>query len=101
MNKRDAKIKSMAGELSIGELRDMIAKRREAGGMSKVNPIFTIERVCDIYAGALAGRDGAEKPKGTRIDVYTNREKPTGDSLTIRNILRDCAQTVKEPDHAR
>lgn len=91
MNKRDAKAKSLAGEISIGELRKMIADAKTRGGMSKVNPQFTLAETCDIYEKALAGRDDSEVPKGVRYDAYCRRDVPSRDSLKIANILRDCA----------
>lgn len=91
MNKLAAKQISQSGEISIGELRRMISEARPRGGMSKVNPQFTLEQTCDIFEQALAGRDDAEIPKGMRYDPYKNREVPSRDSLIIRNILRDCS----------
>lgn len=90
MNKKLAKEKSVAGQISIGELRQMITAARPRGGLSRVNPQFTLEQTCDIFERALAGRDDAEIPKGTRYDPYKNREMASRDSLTICNILRDC-----------
>lgn len=91
MNKRDAKAKSIAGEISVGELRKLIVEAKTRGGMSKVNPQFTLEQTCDIFEKALAGRDDAEVPKGIRHDPYRRRDMPSRDSLMIANILRDCA----------
>lgn len=90
MNKKLAKEKSVAGQISVGELRQMIAAARHRGGLSRVNPQFTLEQTCDIFERALAGRDDGEIPKGTRYDPYKNREMASRDSLTICNILRDC-----------
>lgn len=91
MNKRLAGEKSVQGRLSVGELREMIKSARALGGMSQVNPAFTMAQVCDIYEGALQDRSGSEIPKGTHYDVYKRRDVPSKDSLIIRNILRDCA----------
>lgn len=92
MNKREAKIRSREGKLSIGDLRKMIAEARLRGGPSKVNPQFTLAETCNIFEAALADRDDAEIPVGMRGDPYRNgRTIPTRDSLTIYNILRDCA----------
>jgi hypothetical protein len=93
MNRREAKARSQASEISIGDLRHLIANARGRGGMSRVNPTFTLERACEIYSRALEGRDDAEVPKGLKPDVYSakGRMVPTRDSLTIQNILRDCA----------
>ena len=91
MNKKLAGEKSIEGRLSIGELRQMITSARKRGGVSRVNEIFTMEKVCDIYEGAFAGRDDGEVPKGMKYDVYKRRDVPSKDSLIIRNILRDCA----------
>lgn len=93
MNKRDAKTKSQASEISIGELRSMISTARQRGGMSRVNPAVSLEQACDIYERSLAGRDDAEIPAGMRVDPYSSRGamKPSRDSLIIKNILWDCA----------
>lgn len=89
MNKRDATTKSLSGEISIGELRELIKAARQRGGMSRVNPALSLERACDIYEDAIAGRDATEVPLGLRQDLC-GRTIPTKDSLIIRNILRDC-----------
>jgi hypothetical protein len=91
MNKKLAKEKSIAGEISVGELRKMIATARPRGGMSRVNPQFTLEQTCDIFEKALTGRDDTEIPSGMRLDTYRQQMVPSRDSLIIRNILRDCA----------
>lgn len=93
MNRKIAKAKSLASETSIGDLRKMIEGARRPGLRSRVNQAFTMEQVCDIYLAALAGRDDAEIPAGLRDDPYSSvgRKRPTGDSLIIMNILRDCA----------
>ena len=91
MNKRDANQRSVEGKLSVGDLRAMIDKACEDDRMSRVNPIFTIQRACEIYRAAIASRDATEIPKGLRYDPYKNRDMPSRDSLIIRNILRDCA----------
>jgi hypothetical protein len=91
MDKQLAKSKSIEGKLSIADLRGMISERRKTGGMSRVNPMFTIEQVCDIYEGAIAGRDGTETPAGMKYDGYKRHDVPSKDSLIIKNILRDCA----------
>jgi hypothetical protein len=93
MNKREAQRIARSGDISIGELRHFIKEARGRGGMSRVNPTLALERVLDIYEAALAGREDAEKPVGMKLDVYSpsGRMKPSRDSLTICNILRDCA----------
>lgn len=91
MNKATANTKSRESKISIGELRIMIEKARERGGLSSVNPMFTMEQVCGIYLAALADRDPAEVPAGMKFDAYKRRDVPSKDSLIIRNILRDCA----------
>jgi hypothetical protein len=93
MNKKDAKEKSRSGQISVGELRAIIAKARGRGGMSRLNPAIPFERACDIYEGALSGRPDDEKPAGMRSDPYSTigAQKPTRDAQIIQNILRDCA----------
>lgn len=91
MNRRAANTKSRASEICIGELRGMIAEARRRGGMSRVNPMFTMEQACDIYAAAIKDRPDDEVPAGMVRDVYRDGMKPSRDSLIIRNILRDCA----------
>jgi hypothetical protein len=91
MNKRAARTKSLSGQISIGELRKMIADAKTRGGMSTVNPQFTIEQTCTVFEKALAGRDDSEIPKALAYDAYRRRNVQTRDSLTIYNILRDCA----------
>lgn len=91
MNKRAARQKAMEGGISIGELREMIASARGRGGMSRVNPVFELERTLDIFDAAMRDRDAAEIPTTMRRDPYsrTGRLKPTRDVLLITNILRD------------
>lgn len=90
MNRRAAKEKATSGQVSIGDLRKLIAEARPRGGMSRVNPQFTLEQTCDIFERALAGRDDVEVPKGMRYDPYKRRAIATRDSLLINNVLRDC-----------
>jgi hypothetical protein len=91
MNKQLAKAQSIAGKLTVGELRALIAKGRQRGGVSRVNAAIPMDVICGIYEGALAGREDSEAPKGTTYDVYRRCDRPSKDSLTICNILRDCA----------
>jgi hypothetical protein len=91
MNKKMANAKSIEGKLSIGQLREMIESARAMGGMSQVNPAFTMAQVCDIYKRAIQDRSVEEIPSGVHYDVYKRRNVPSKDSLIIRNILRDCA----------
>lgn len=94
MNRAAAKKKAQEETLTIGELRQMISAARLKGGMSKVNPAFTIDSVCDIYDGALEGRLDDELPKAWRRDIYSRHAdavKPSRDVLIVTNILRDCA----------
>lgn len=90
MNKQEARRRAAANSLSVAELRTMIAARRGAGGMSRVNPAIPLEQVPDIYERALGGRDADEVPKGMRYDVFKKKDKPSRDALLIANILRDC-----------
>lgn len=89
MNKRQARDEAANNKRSIGDLRALIADTR-ANGMSAVNPIIPKAKALEIYAAALEGRPDDEVPKGTRVDVYTGRTRPSGDALLIANILRDC-----------
>lgn len=93
MNKRDANKQALENTRTVADLRAMVANARGRGGMSKVNPQFTLEQTCDIYAAALKDRKDDEVPAGMRRDVYsrTERMKPSRDSLMISNILRDCS----------
>ncbi len=91
MNKDEAKALAVAGTLSIGILRQFIDAARSRGGISKVNPQFTLDQICEVYKNALEGRNDDEIPAGMRYDVYRRRGVPSKDSLIIRNILRDCA----------
>lgn len=93
MNKQAAKKLAESEKTSIGDLRVMIASAATRGGMSRVNPAFSMDQVCEIYAGALAGRDDAEIPKAWRVDPYSaaGAMKPSRDVLIVTNILRDCA----------
>jgi len=90
MNKKLAYEKSLEGKLSVGELRSMINEARPRGGMSRVNPVFTLAQVCDIYERALESRPTDKVLPGMIYDAYKQRDVASGDSLTIRNILRDC-----------
>jgi hypothetical protein len=91
MNKQTARKKSREGLLSVGELRIMIRSAKNRGGLSQVNPQFTLKQTCDIFENALADREDSEIPSGMRLDVYKNRMVPSRDSLIIYNILRDCS----------
>lgn len=90
MNKRAARTESMASTITIGELKAMVAERRLRGGMSKVNPSFSAEQICDIYEGALKNRADDEVPQGMTYSAYKDKKVASRDSLMIRNILRDC-----------
>lgn len=91
MNKRAARERALEGALSVGELRQMIKRRRGAGGMSKVNPAIDLDRALGIYADALGDRPDDEVPRVWKPDPYSRagRMKPTADALLITNILRD------------
>lgn len=91
MNKRDAKKLAEAGTLTVRELRDMIAAARGKREMSRVNRMIGHGLALNIYDAALAHRDPDEKMGGMRADPYSGRLKPTRSSLTVRNILMDCA----------
>tara|TARA_Y100000310_G_scaffold325962_1_gene390231 strand:- start:373 stop:654 length:282 start_codon:yes stop_codon:yes gene_type:complete len=93
MNKRTARQKATEGGITIGGLRAMILKARDRGGMSRVNPAFTLDQTLDIYERAIEGRADDEEPRTLRPDPYSRsgRMKPTGDVLLITNILRDAA----------
>lgn len=91
MNKRDARERSTQGTLSIADLRGLIAAKRGAGGMSKLNPQFTLEQALDVLERGIAARDAAEVPPGLRYDIYKERNVPSRDALIIQNILRECA----------
>lgn len=94
MNKNAAKLKAQSETLNIGDLRKMISDAKPKGGMSKVNPAFPLERVCEIYEAALDGRADTEIPKAWKQDIYSRHPgavKPSRDVLIVTNILRDCA----------
>lgn len=90
MNKREARRQATENQRSIADLRKLIADRRGAGGMSKVNRMFTLEQALDIFERGIAERDAAEVPEGLRYDVYKNCDRPSRDALIITNILREC-----------
>jgi hypothetical protein len=94
MNRKAAQDRAREEKLSVGDLRQMIMSARFRGGMSKVNPAFSTDEVCDIYEAALAGRDDAEILKAWRPDIHSRHagaQKPSRDFLQVTNILRDCA----------
>lgn len=91
MNKREARAKSQSGEISIGELRAMIAAAKSQFRASRVNSSLMLSQVCEIFERALDGRLDDEKPTGLKTDVYSGRVTPSKDSLIIANILRECA----------
>lgn len=93
MNKAAARKLAESETVSIGKLRQMIEEKRGSIGMSAVNKSFTIEQALDIYAAALGNRSDDEIPKAWRPDPYSRsgKMKPSGDSLIVTNILRDCA----------
>lgn len=94
MNRSAAKLKAQTETLTIGDQRGMIAKASVKNGMSKVNPAFTIARVCEIYEAAISDRPDTEIPKAWKPDIYSRHpgaQKPSRDLLLVTNILRDCA----------
>jgi hypothetical protein len=91
MGKSEAKKRADAGGISIGDLREMIAKARGKRTVCNINPQLTHEEALDIFEKGLAGRDDSEVPITLAEDVYRpNRMKPTRDHLVISNILRVC-----------
>lgn len=91
MGKSEAKKRADAGGISIGELREMIAKARGKRVVCNLNPQLTHEQALDIFEKALEGRDAAEVPKTLTEDIYRpGRMRATRDHLTISNILRVC-----------
>lgn len=96
MNRSAAQLKARTETLTIGDLRKTIASARARGGMSKVNPAFSLDEVCDIYEAAIAGRAETEIPKAWKADIYSRHpgaQKPSKDFLIVVNILRDCASS--------
>ena len=92
MKRSEAKVGATRGVVSFGELRNLIRSSRGRGGMSRVNPAFTLEQVLDIYERAIANRPDGEVPPGFRDDYRRpGRMRRTRDSLIVQNILRDCA----------
>jgi len=91
VKRSEAKAKAIHGAMSFGELRNLIRASRGRGGMSRVNPAFTLEQALDIYERAIADRVDGETPPGLRHDVYRpGRMRRTRDGLIVQNILRDC-----------
>lgn len=90
MGKRKARAAAMAGNISVGQLREAISSMRGVDGMSRVNPAFPLDYVLNIYMGALDGRPDDEVPKPETYDIYRERMKPSRDSMLVTNILRDC-----------
>lgn len=96
MNKTRAKQLAESGTITVGQLREYIAKARSVmtpGAASIVNASVSLRQALDIYEAALAGRHAdALMPVFVR-DPYSRAGKmrPHGDSLITRNILRDCA----------
>lgn len=93
VNKRQARKEAEAEKYTIGELRALATAARDRGGMSSVNPAFTLQQTCDIYLAALKDRADVERPKAWRPNPYsrTGGMVHTRDVLSITNILRDCA----------
>lgn len=94
ISKLRAKKMAESETITIGQLRQMICARRGSGGMSAVNPAIPLDRVLDIYLGALEGRPEDEIPKAWRPDPYgrSGKMRATSDQLKVTNILRDCYQ---------
>lgn len=91
MGKSEANKRADAGGISIGDLREMIAKARGKRAVCAINPNLTHEQALDIFDAALAGRDAAEVPKTRVPDVYrAGHMRTTKDHLMISNILRVC-----------
>lgn len=92
MGKTEAKKRADASNISIAELRALIAKARGRGGPCNINPQLTHEQACDVFEKALDGRPDDEVPKTLVPDIYrAGRMKATRDHLIISNILRVCA----------
>lgn len=83
--------------ITIGQLRHMICARRGSGGMSAVNPAIPLDKVLDIYLGALEGRPEGDIPRAWRPDPYSRsgRMRATRDQIIVTNILRDCYQDTR------
>lgn len=96
MNKTQAKKLAESGTITVGQLREYIAKARSvmtAGDASHVNPGIPLGRALEVYEAALATRPADAVMPGLVRDPYSRsgRMRPHGDSLITRNILRDCA----------
>lgn len=93
MNKRDAKNSAYNSEYTIGDLRSLITKRRNKGGLEKpsnINRGLSVEQAIGILERAIEGRDSEETPKTTRIAPGSDRVTLSGDGLLVQNILRVC-----------
>lgn len=92
MNKKAAKKVATAAEHTWGDLKAMIQRAKTKVGFSSVNPSIPIGRAVEIYEAAIADRPSDLRPIPYRPDPYSRvgRMQPTGDFLTVTNILRDC-----------
>lgn len=91
MNKRQAKKEAFDNTCTIGDLRSLIAAARQRTGTSRLNKGLTVEQCLDILEKAMADRDDAETPEGSKYDIYRERDVLSGDGVLVHNILRECA----------
>lgn len=90
MNKRKAKEQAQNNTRSIGELLQLVKNKRGKGGMSKLNPAFTLEEILDIFEKPWENKDPNEIPKGMKYSARKGYEIMSLDGIGIWNLLREC-----------
>lgn len=88
MNKSKAKKMAYAGEMTYGQLQDLI-DNCDRSKPCKVNKSITREQALTIMESALKGKDRSDKPNTT---WFNHRDKLTltGDGINMMNILVEC-----------
>lgn len=90
MNKTAAKKYLENNKITYGDLKELIHNTRGRGGMSRVNPQFTLEQVLDILERAFK-----DKNDDTIIEVFKyspvkNKMVKTASALGAINVIREC-----------
>lgn len=90
MNKTAAKKYLENNEVTYGDLKRAIADKRGHGGMSKVNPQFSLEQVLDIFDGAYKDKNDEDV---VVVSVYSPRKDRmvmSSSALGAKNVIREC-----------
>lgn len=90
MNKSAAKKYLENNKITYGDLKKAVSDKRGSGGMSKVNPQFTLEQVLDIFDGAYKDKNDDDV---VEVFVYSPRKDRlvmSSSALGAKNVIREC-----------